>query len=118
MSSQTQRDPSSARDTMLALAPEQRAEEVQARLRGCVAKALGIPASEVDAQRGLTFQGVDSVMALGIRNQIEAELGVAVSVVSLLSGGTLANLSSEILGELSSGSPRSTRAEDELEADA
>jgi myxalamid-type polyketide synthase MxaE and MxaD len=86
---------------MLEARGEQRRELLTAYLRQQLARVLRIPASEVealDAHAPLTSLGIDSLMALELRNRVEAETGVAPAVVELLRGVSLTRLV-EILAE-------------------
>lgn len=70
-------------------------ERLENRLRELVAAALQLQAPNVDMQMGLISLGVDSMDAMRIRNQLEEELGVTLSVQSMLSNMSLSELSAE-----------------------
>ena len=69
-------------------------------LRGHLAATLRIAASEIAFEEPLTHLGVDSLMAMEIKNRVEAELQVRVQMVELLEGPTLSTLADLILPQL------------------
>jgi aryl carrier-like protein len=65
----------------------ERAEVVAMALRDKLARALGVPVDEIDVGKGLAEYGVDSLMAVELRNWIRRDLGVSVAVFELMDGG-------------------------------
>jgi hypothetical protein len=62
-----------------------------------MARLLGLPVSAVTLDRPVTSFGLDSLMAIQLKNRVETSLGVSLSIVTLLEGLSL----SEIAGKLS-----------------
>jgi NADPH:quinone reductase-like Zn-dependent oxidoreductase/aryl carrier-like protein len=80
------------RDTLLAAAPEQRRDCLDSLLRDKVARVLGTSPERLDDHRPLLQLGIDSLMAVELRNWIEGELQVNLPVVELLRSPSLAGL--------------------------
>ena len=65
-----------------------------------VANALGFPVSQLDVQQLLNYVGLDSLMAVELRNQIRAELGVEIPVVNFLKDITVTTLVTQIMEQM------------------
>jgi len=65
-------------------------------LRAAAASVLRIPEGRVDPARPLSEQGLDSLMMIELRQQIEAQLGVDVPVAVLMKGPTLEQLAQRL----------------------
>lgn len=65
-------------------------------IRTRVAKVFGTAPHKIDPQREFTALGLDSLMALELRSRLE-ELGVAISVSSLLEGSTVESLTLPVI---------------------
>jgi len=90
----------SSRESLREAPAERREALATASLRRMVARVLRLPLEGVEPDRPLTRMGLDSLMALELRNRAEAELGVTLPVVSLLRGPSVAELARKIAGEL------------------
>ena len=55
-----------------------------------VARVLGLSPSQLDIQQPLTNLGLDSLMAVELKNRISADLGVNVPMVKFLQGFSVA----------------------------
>ncbi|HAJ59522.1 MAG TPA: hypothetical protein DCP31_09835 [Cyanobacteria bacterium UBA8543] len=71
-------------DRLLAAAPEERKSLLESGLRELFAKVLGFSTAKVDLQQPLYSLGLDSLMAVELRNRIEANLGVVVPLEDFL----------------------------------
>jgi len=76
-----------------------------AHLRAKIARVVGTEAAGVQGHQPLSVLGIDSMMAVELRNQIGAELGVAVPIVTFLEGPTLDGLVTTVLGLLAAAEP-------------
>ena len=75
------------------LAPsEERAGQIERYLAEQVAAVMGFPIGRVERSVPLTGLGIDSLMAVELRNRVERDLGVRLSVVELLQGPSIAAL--------------------------
>ncbi|MFA6243534.1 MAG: SDR family NAD(P)-dependent oxidoreductase, partial [Candidatus Hydrogenedentales bacterium] len=91
------------RDTILAAAPEQRAQLISDLLRELTARILGTGTTKIDSDKPLTDLGFDSLMAIELAGQVESQLGVAFPMRSLGGDVTLARLT-ELLTRALTGS--------------
>ena len=67
-------------------------------VRLLLARVLRTDPAAVESDEALTAMGMDSLMALDLRNRIDADLGVTVPLVRLLEGPTLAGFTDTVLG--------------------
>jgi len=65
-----------------------------------VAKALGLSASQLDVQQPLNNMGLDSLMAVELKNRVKNELGVDVPLMKLWQGVSTAELAELLLEQL------------------
>ena len=81
--------------------PAEAQQIVTARLRERISAIMGYPDdSAMQTNQPLTELGMDSLMAVRIRNTIRGDFGVEPPVALLLQGATLADLTSELAGQL------------------
>ncbi|MGH3561370.1 MAG: beta-ketoacyl reductase, partial [Mycobacterium sp.] len=88
-------------DALQDATPEERQRLLEGYLRDLVAGKLGLAPASLDIQAPLTGLGVDSLITLELRIQVERELGVVVPVTRLLDGPSVASLSSWLSDQLS-----------------
>jgi aryl carrier-like protein len=86
------------RDTLRAAAPEERRRLLDTMLRDKVARVLWTSPDRLDDHRPLLQLGIDSLMAVELRNWIEGELEVNLPIVELMRSPSLAGLA-ELLAE-------------------
>ncbi len=61
-----------------------------------ITKALGIHPLELDIQQPLNYMGIDSLIAVKLRNQFRNELQVEVPVVEFMQNTTIVNLATQM----------------------
>ena len=74
--------------------PAERRERLQSSVHQLVGQILGIPQAEVDLDRPITAMGLDSLMAIDLKNIVENEAGIVVPTVQILEGPSVRELTS------------------------
>jgi acyl carrier protein len=95
------KDGLAVRKMLLAAPPEQRKQLLLDFLREKVGRVLGAPAEKIDLQKPLTEIGLDSLMAVELRNWIEGELRVNLPVMELMQGPSVDRMADILLAQLS-----------------
>jgi acyl transferase domain-containing protein/acyl carrier protein len=72
--------------------PEQRAAMIGGYLREQAARVLGMGVSRFDDQLALSSYGFDSLMAVQLKNKIEADLGIIIPLIRFLHGPSVGEL--------------------------
>jgi hypothetical protein len=90
-------DAAVCRDELLALEPAARAEAVLARLRAHAGAVLRLDPATLDAGEPLTAFGIDSLMAVELKNRVDRDLGLSVPLVHYLDGSGLGRLAEVLL---------------------
>jgi NAD(P)-dependent dehydrogenase (short-subunit alcohol dehydrogenase family)/acyl carrier protein len=80
-------------------AEDSRGEVLSSRLRERVATVLGIPLVELDADMPL-MDYLDSLLAVEISSWLERELDAKVTIIELMKGPSVNELTSQLLGQL------------------
>lgn len=88
------------RQVLLAMAPAEATKRLETYLLGVVSRVLRVPAPKIDPLRSLHELGIDSLMATELKNTVEADLDVTLSVVKFLEGHGVTALAGEILSGL------------------
>jgi acyl carrier protein len=96
----TRQASSSIRDALLAAGPTDRRKLLDDYLRQQTARVLQLSAADLDFRQPLNRMGIDSLMAVELRNILESELAVGVQLVMLLEGASLADLAKALLADL------------------
>ncbi|MGO9606246.1 MAG: beta-ketoacyl synthase N-terminal-like domain-containing protein [Candidatus Binataceae bacterium] len=94
--------PGKQRSSLLAAEPAERLQLLQSYLTELVARALGLSASKLDAQQPLSNLGLDSLMAVEVKNRIAVDLGMNVPMVTFLSGPSVEQAAAQLLHLLTS----------------
>ncbi|PLZ48403.1 non-ribosomal peptide synthetase [Fischerella thermalis] len=88
------------RQTLLALTPEESQPLLESYLREQVARVLSVAPQEINPQQPLSSLGLDSLRVFELKNQIEADLEVTVSVADFFEELNTRSLSTKILTQL------------------
>jgi acyl carrier protein len=72
-----------------------------------VAHVLRLPLSKIDVQQPLTALGLDSLMAIELKNRIELDLNVRIPIVTFLQGPSIAQFTLQLLEQLAEAPPSS-----------
>ena len=70
-----------------------------------VARILQIPAAKLDPDQPLNKIGLDSLMAIELKNRIESDLGVRLSIATLLKGPSIHELATQFQAQLADATP-------------
>jgi acyl transferase domain-containing protein/acyl carrier protein len=88
---------SSVRKDILAAEPEERRPLVERFLVEQIAQVLKCSPTKVDTHQPLNRLGIDSLMAVELKNRVEADLETPVPVTALLQGPSLSQLATQLL---------------------
>ncbi len=91
---------SGLRTTLKELDPEEQTEVLVTHLRDTFARVLGSSAEKVDPNEPVTKYGLDSLMANQIRNWIQSSIVVDYSMMRIMKGPSLYEMTGQILDEL------------------
>lgn len=90
------------RSLLLNIEPAKRQQVLEDFIQRSAARILGMDAARLDLNQPLDTVGLDSLMAIELKNSLESKLGVNLSIATLLQGPTISSLAGEMLGELDS----------------
>jgi acyl transferase domain-containing protein/acyl-CoA synthetase (AMP-forming)/AMP-acid ligase II/acyl carrier protein len=96
---------SSLYDALQGATLQERQRLLESYLRDLTAGKLGLAPSSLDIQSPLNYLGVDSLITLELRIQIERDLGIVVPVTRLLDGPSVVSLSGWLGDQLSGTGP-------------
>ncbi len=88
------------KDALLAAEPQEKRQLLEFYLHEQVARILRMPVSKLDVQQPLTNLGLDSLMAIELKNQVENNLEVLIPVTTLLEGPSIAQLAEELFQQV------------------
>ncbi len=88
------------RNELLLHEPEERARLLESYICGQVAGVLDLAPSKINVQQPVNTIGLDSLMAIQLKNRIEGDLGVNVPVATFLRGASIAELTLQLLPDL------------------
>ncbi|MBE9209303.1 AMP-binding protein [Nostoc sp. LEGE 06077] len=83
-----------------------RLHDITSYLQELIAKALKIPVHKLPLQQPLTTLGLDSLIAFDLKNQIEVDFGVSVSINDLLQDASIEYLAQQIVAEAKDITPK------------
>lgn len=91
--------------SLRSLAPEEQWRHLEAYLRARLAAVLRLDAEQIDVQRPINFFGLDSIMAIELKNSVEKALQLDLPIATLLQGPNLTQLTAELLQQVEAGAP-------------
>ncbi|MBD2625726.1 non-ribosomal peptide synthetase [Trichormus variabilis] len=90
------------RSDLLKTAPEQRQLLLNSHLQKLVSRVLRVKPEQIDFQQPLSILGLDSLKVFELKNRIELDFEVAISVVKFFDGAGIAELTKQILDQVDS----------------
>ncbi|MBN8579020.1 MAG: amino acid adenylation domain-containing protein [Anaerolineae bacterium] len=90
------------RSLLLNTEPAKRQHVLEDFIQRNATRILGMDAARLGLDQPLDTVGLDSLMAIELKNSLESKLGINLSIASLLQGPTISSLAREMLGELDS----------------
>ncbi|MGK5627294.1 SDR family oxidoreductase [Streptomyces sp. URMC 123] len=90
-------------DALSGLAGQELLDRVRERLVRVVGTVLGLPAGELDPARPLVRIGLDSLMAVRVKNAVQRDFGTALPVALLLQGASVDRLARDVVRALPGG---------------
>ena len=88
------------RETLLATDADERLAALESYLLANAARALKIDPEQLNVNQALTSFGIDSLMAVELKNRVEQDLRVHLSIGALLQGRDVAQLAVELLEQM------------------
>jgi myxalamid-type polyketide synthase MxaB len=88
------------RNALLAASADEQRPLLETYLREQVGRVLSLAPSRVDVNQPIGSLGLDSLMAVELRNRIDRDLGIVVPAVMLLQQPTVASLTQQLLSQL------------------
>jgi acyl transferase domain-containing protein/acyl carrier protein len=104
--------PGQLRAQLVAAAPAERAHVMVTALKDHLASVLRTSAEGLDVEESLTQLGIDSLMAVELKNRIETDLGLPTPVGDLLEGPSLSMLAASLCRRLDDAPARETPVEE------
>lgn len=88
------------RSDLMALPLAERHQRLEGYLRQQVARVLKLPVSKLDMAQPINSMGLDSLMAVELKNRIEGSLRIVIPIVNFFQDPTVSQLASQILEQL------------------
>jgi myxalamid-type polyketide synthase MxaE and MxaD len=89
----------------LADGPAERQRLVETHLQREVARVLGLAVSKLDVNQPLSTLGIDSLMAVELKNRIESDLHVSVPLIRVIQGPSVSELAALLLSQIAGVDP-------------
>lgn len=86
--------------------PEAREQLLLTYLQGTLAKVLGLDASKIEVEVPLNNLGLDSLMAIDLKNRLERESSIALPISNLLQDANLRQIGAAIASHLTEPQPQ------------
>jgi len=102
----------SLKDTILETEPEKRQELLQSQVAERIARILGTSASKIDLDDPISNMGLDSLMANQLRNWIHLKLDVDFSMMKIMRGPSVTELTKQLLDEIGTGGGVTVKSQD------
>jgi len=99
-----------SREHLLAIGVEEAHGVLVTRLRDQLARVLRLPPDEVDVNLPITRMGLDSLMAIEVKTQIQGALDVSVPLVTFLQGPSVSELAKTVVELLADSAPQPAAA--------
>jgi acyl carrier protein len=94
------REPGVALVNLLAAPPEERHEMLERFVQAELAKVLELEPGDLPLDQPLNTVGLDSLMALELKNRVEVSLSITLPIVSLIQGPTITQLAEDLLARV------------------
>lgn len=91
----------SSRQRIAAAAPEEREGLLSSLLTEHIARILGFSSANLSPTQPLSLLGMDSLMAVELKNRMEMDLGVVMPIVQLLQGPSVSELTTIVMEQIS-----------------
>lgn len=88
------------RHRLLSTKLEERQNLLESYIREQLAREMELSPTRLDIHQPLNTLGIDSLMAVELKNQLEVNLQIDVSIAQLLQGSTISQLSAQLLDKL------------------
>ena len=98
------------REKIVAALPEDRQGLIESYLSQQVSRVLGLSASRLDVKQPLNRMGLDSLMAVELKNLVEGDLVVSLPLMKLLKGADVAQMATLVLEQVTAGTDRPASA--------
>ncbi len=91
------------RIALLALPAGERLPLLTTAMIGLVAEALQVPADKIGPHQPLSELGIDSLVGVELQGSISARLGLQISILQLMKGGTIEDMAAMLLQKMTAG---------------
>jgi len=89
-----------SREAIMNLTPEERCDLIASRIQSHVARVLGLQPNQLDLAQPLNTLGLDSLMAIEMKNEIESTLKITLPIATLIKGPNIRELAGVLVEEL------------------
>ncbi|MBD2522077.1 type I polyketide synthase [Nostoc sp. FACHB-133] len=89
-----------SRQALLATPSDERQLLLETYFHAQVARVLRMPASKLDRHQPLNSQGLDSLVAVELKNTLKNDLGIDLPMIRFIQGPSIAQLSAQVLTQI------------------